>query len=139
MPMFPHPNPLKGAWRGSRRGYTAFLALLEQQVFPAVVTYATHPLVILLTILLLAPLILDSQNTALALTLGNYTNVVSAAVSSIVLATSLKLHVENKRLHAQHHDDLQALHAKVDALTPPVAPPPKPVTRRKVAPKKANE
>jgi hypothetical protein len=51
---------------------------------------------------LLVPLILDASNTALALTLGNYTNVCSAAVSSIVLMQSLKHHRENKQMHAAH-------------------------------------
>ncbi|MDE1904946.1 MAG: hypothetical protein KGH75_00665 [Rhodospirillales bacterium] len=69
--------------------------------------YATHPLVILLTIGLLIPLIVFANVTSLALILGNYTNVVSAAVSSIVLATSLKQHAETKQMHKQHAQALK--------------------------------
>jgi predicted Co/Zn/Cd cation transporter (cation efflux family) len=98
--------------------YARFLALLDGTVFPFVVRYATHPFTILLTILLLIPLILDASNTTLALILGNYTNVVSASVSSIVLATSLKHHHEAKKLHAQTTAEIARLHEKIDATLP---------------------
>jgi outer membrane murein-binding lipoprotein Lpp len=103
-----------------------FYTFLNDRVFPRVVAYATHPLVILLTIFLLVPLIVFASITSLALILGNYTNVVSAAVSSIVLATSLKQHVENTQMHKQHSQDIAALHAdhralhtKIDAMESP--------------------
>ena len=117
------------------RGYTALVTFLDRRVFPLAVAYVTHPIVIMATMGLLIPLIVWATDTTVILFANSYLNVASAAVSSIVLAQSLKLHVENKRLHAQHHDDLRALHAKVDALASPVAPTPKPVTRRKVASK----
>ena len=75
-----------------------FYSWLDQVLFPRVVSYATHPLVIFLTMFLLVPLIVFASITSLALILGNYTNVVSAAVSSIVLATQLKHH---KQTHAR--------------------------------------
>lgn len=96
-----------------------FYTFLEQRVFPQVVAYATHPLTIFATMLLLIPLIVFSGLTALSLVLGNYTNVVSAAVSSIVLATSLKQHTENRARHDAHAQQIAQLHAKVDALTSP--------------------
>ena len=98
-----------------RDAYTRGVGILDARVFPAIVMYATHPYVILCTILLLAPLILDHNDTTLQLLLGNYTNVVSASVSSIVLMQSLKHHAENKRLHAKHAEEIKALHAKIDA------------------------
>lgn len=100
-----------------RSSYTRFLHWLDASLFPKVVAYATHPLVILLTILLLIPLIVFASITSLALILGNYTNVVSAAVSSIVLATSLKQHHDNKQMHEAHAADITALHVKIDNLT----------------------
>ncbi len=95
-----------------------FYAFLDAYIFPKIVDYATHPLVILLTILLIIPLIVFASITWLALILGNYTNVVSAAVSSIVLATSLKHHHENKQLHHEHRNQIQELHNKIDQLHP---------------------
>lgn len=115
-----------------RAALTTASVFLETRVFPGVVTYATHPFVIAATTLLLIPLILDASNTSLVLVLGNYTNVVSASVSSIVLATSLHHHRENKQLQAQHAAtlaamqaqhaaDLAAVHARLDGAPPPVA------------------
>jgi hypothetical protein len=91
----------------------AFYAWLDARVFPRVVSYATHPLTILATILLLIPLIALASLTTLSLVLGNYTNVVSAAVSSIVLATSLKHHGEVKALHAEHSRRIAAIEARM--------------------------
>lgn len=97
--------------------YTQALALLTERVFPRVVTYATHPLTITGTILLLVPLILDASNTSLALVLGNYTNVVSASVSSIVLLQSVGHIAHTKAMHQEHREEIAKLHQKIDALT----------------------
>lgn len=88
---------------------TRFYTWLDTAIFPRIVAYATHPLVILLTICLIVPLVVFSSVTALALVLGNYTNVVSAAVSSIVLMQALKHHHEAKQMHRQTHTLLQHL------------------------------
>lgn len=104
----------QSAYRGSTR-------LLSERVFPVIVSYATHPYVIAGTILLLIPLIVFASVTSLALILGNYTNVVSASVSSIVLLQGMKHHVENKRLHAQHAAQIAELHATVRALQGPAS------------------
>ena len=104
------------ALQSGRTALSGAYRWLDGTFFRWVVAYATHPLVILATMLLLVPLIFDAANTALALTLGNYTNVVSASVSSIVLMQSLKHHRENKRLHAQHADEIAALRAEVRAV-----------------------
>lgn len=97
--------------------YQRFITWLNTTLFPRIVAYATHPIVILCTMLLLVPLIVFASVTWLALILGNYTNVVSAAVSSIVLATSMQHHHEQRK-------HIQALHAKIDAMTAQSAPPP---------------
>ena len=87
-----------------------FYAWLDKEIFPKVVGFVTQPLTILATMGLLIPLVVLLSNS--------YLNVCSAAVSSIVLATSLKHQHENKQLHARHAADVTALHAKIDALTP---------------------
>lgn len=110
-------HPLRAAFRGARGRLTerrqAFYAVLESRVFPGVVSYATHPVTILLTILLLIPLIALASVTAISLTLGNYTNVVSAAVSSIVLAKQLQHHAEVKALHAEHSARISAIEQRM--------------------------
>ena len=109
--------------------YAGFVEWLDRRFFAWTVKYATHPLVIFATMLLLIPLIVFASITSLALILGNYTNVCSAAVSSIVLMQSMKHHRENKALHAEnaqlhtlHAETIAALHVKVDALTTAATP-----------------
>lgn len=96
--------------------YQRVLSWLEKVFFPAVVLYATHPIVITITIGLLFPLIVFANATALVLVLGNYTNVTSAAVSSIVLAQQIHHHREIKKIHESHAEEIAKLHTKVDAL-----------------------
>ncbi len=96
--------------------YRIFLDWLSQTFFPATVQYATHPMIIFLTILLIIPLIVFANVTSVALVLGNYTNVTSAAVASIILYQQLSHHQEVKHLHKTHADELQKLHAKIDQL-----------------------
>ena len=99
-----------------RAMYRIFLTWLSQIFFPAIVAYATHPIVIFLTIVLIIPLIVFANVTSVALVLGNYTNVTSAAVASIILYQQLSHHQEVKHLHKTHADELQKLHAKIDQL-----------------------
>jgi hypothetical protein len=61
---------------------------LDKYVLPWPVRYLTFRLVILLTIFLLVPLILFANNTVLVLMANSYLNVMSVAVSSIVLLYS---------------------------------------------------
>ena len=97
-----------------KRYAQAVEAWLDDVAFPRVVAYATHPFTITATMLLLIPLILFASVTALALILGNYTNVVSAAVSSIVLLQSMRHREETKHLHRK----IDRLHEKFDAQAP---------------------
>ena len=96
--------------------YGVLSRFLDERLFPLVVRYATTPLVILATMLLLAPLIVFANATAFVLLGNTYLNVCSAAVSSIVLMQSLKHHREVKRMHAQHADEIAALRAEVHAV-----------------------
>lgn len=105
------------AARTASAAYSKTLSVLQESVFPRVVTYATHPLTITCTILLLVPLILDASNTSLALVLGNYTNVVSASVSSIVLLQSVHHIAHTRAMHQEHREEIAKLHQKIDALT----------------------
>lgn len=91
--------------------------LLDQRVFPAVVRYATHRATIFGTMLLLIPLIVFGSVTALALVLGNYTNVVSATVASIVLAQQLAHRHENTQRHDEHAARLTRIEAHLRAAT----------------------
>lgn len=100
-----------------RLKYHSFVAWLEHQFFPVVIAYATHPLTIFLTILLLIPLLLFGNFTGLELILGNYTNVTSAAVASIVLLQTARHHRANQKLHADHAEEIRKLHVKIDSLT----------------------
>lgn len=112
------------------------MELLAERVFPRVVAYATHPYTISGTILLLVPLIVFNGITALALVLGNYTNVVSAAVSSIVLYQGMKHHQELRHMHEQHARDMADLRAHIvgaDKKVPEPEPPTQPPVRRKRA------
>jgi hypothetical protein len=60
-------------------------AFLDQYVLPWPVRFLTFRFVILITIALLVPLILFDQNTVFVLLTNSYLNVMSVAVSSIVL------------------------------------------------------
>lgn len=92
--------------------YRASLAFLEQRIFPGVIWLGIHPYFITLLILLLVPLELDASNTALALALGNLTNVCSAAISCVVLLRAERQTVQRMDQHAalqQRHDEHAAL------------------------------
>jgi hypothetical protein len=61
---------------------------LDKYILPWPVRYLTFRVVILLTIFLLVPLVLFASNTVLVLMANSYLNVMSVAVSSIVLLYS---------------------------------------------------
>jgi hypothetical protein len=76
----------------SKSGFTNIIKatneFLDRYVLPWPVRYLTFRLVILMTIGLLIPLILFANNTVLVLMANSYLNVMSVAVSSIVLLYS---------------------------------------------------
>lgn len=75
---------------------------LDQHVLPWPVRLLTHRFVILATIALLIPLLLFADNTLVVLGINSYVNVMSAAVSSIVL-----LYATIASTHLKHIADFQ--------------------------------
>jgi hypothetical protein len=71
---------------------------LDKYILPWPVRYLTFRLVILLTIFLLVPLILFADNTVLVLMTNSYLNVMSVAVSSIVLLYSTITEAHQKQI-----------------------------------------
>ncbi len=67
------------------RAFDRINAFLDKYVLPWPVRFLTFRLTILVTIALLIPLILFANNTELVLATNSYLNVMSVAVSSIVL------------------------------------------------------
>ncbi len=93
---------------------------LTKYVFPRVVAYATPPFHI--TALLILGLLLESfaNWTAFSLAGWNYTNVVSAAVSCIVLLQTTRLqqsHTAHTQSLADHREEIRKLVAQIDLLT----------------------
>jgi hypothetical protein len=86
------------------------------RVFPAIIAYATHRLVVVATMLLLIPLVIFATLTAFVLVGNTYLNVCSAAVSSIVLMQSLAHRHESAARHAELQQRLDLHEAKLDAL-----------------------
>jgi len=81
--------------------YTAFKSInefLDKYILPWPVRYLTFRLVILLTIFLLVPLILFASNSVLVLMANSYLNVMSVAVSSIVLLYSTNSDANQKQI-----------------------------------------
>lgn len=102
---------------------------LDTRLFPAIVGYATGRWHIL-ALLFLGVALMVWHDAIFELIGGNYTNIVSALVSCIVLLQTVAHRHETKRLHQQHNDDMSALHAKLDALaTPPTPPTPTPAPK----------
>lgn len=71
---------------------------LDKYILPWPVRFLTFRLVILLTIFLLIPLILFAKNTVLVLMTYSYLNVMSVAVSSIVLLYSTISEAHQKQI-----------------------------------------
>jgi hypothetical protein len=71
---------------------------LDRYILPWPVRYLTFRLVILLTIGLLVPLIMFSNQTVLVLMVNSYLNVMSVAVSSIVLLYSTISEAHQKQI-----------------------------------------
>jgi hypothetical protein len=81
-----------------------FFQWLDEDIFPWVVAYFSHPLVILITLLLFIPMIVFSGNTNLILLLNSYMNVGSFGTSQIVLR-QVKLTEANQEKRAQETHD----------------------------------
>lgn len=75
-----------------------FNAFLDRYILPWPVRYLTFRLVILMTILLLIPLIVFSNQAVMVLLINSYLNVMSVAVSSIVLLYSTITEVHQKQI-----------------------------------------
>lgn len=71
---------------------------LDRYVLPWPVRYLTFRFVILATILMLVPLIMFADNTVMVLALNSYLNVMSVAVSSIVLLYATISEVRQKQI-----------------------------------------
>lgn len=96
--------------------------LLKTRVFPHVVTFATHPLHIAFLLFILGPaLLVGAQVIAFEQAGGNYTNVISAGVSCIVLLLSsegaqmlAQAQTENRALRDEnaslHQENLKLMH-----------------------------
>ena len=73
-------------------------AYLDRYVLPWPVRFLTHRFVILATMALLIPLIVYAGNTILVLGINSYLNVMSVAVSSIVLMYSMLAELRDKQI-----------------------------------------
>ncbi len=91
------------SWLDSANGF------LDQYVLPWPVRFLTFRFIILLTIALLIPLIVFANHTVLVLLVNSYLNVMSVAVSSIVL-----LYATIGEARQKHIADLQEKRAQED-------------------------
>lgn len=102
---------------------------LDTTAFPAIVRYATsRPHIVAL--LALGCVLMLWHDPLVELVGGNYTNIVSALVSCIVLLQQVSHHREVKRLHVEHSQQIAALHETVKALRPPPSTPTRKTTPR---------
>lgn len=100
------------------QGYDVSRRWLENAVFPIIIRFSTHAYFITFLMLLLLPLELDASNTALALALGNLTNVVSASVAAIVLAQQQRQSLAQQDQHDAHMEQLRVIHAHLRGEAP---------------------
>jgi len=89
---------------------------LDKYILPWPVRYLTFRLVILLTIFLLVPLILFASNTVLVLAANSYLNVMSVAVSSIVLLYSTISEANQKQIAKLQEKRASEDHAHVTEM-----------------------
>jgi hypothetical protein len=91
-------------------------SFLDKYILPWPVRYLTFRLVILLTIGLLIPLILFSSQTVLVLMVNSYLNVMSVAVSSIVLLYSTISEAHQKQIARMQEERAREDHQHVTAM-----------------------
>ncbi len=93
-----------------------FNAFLDRYVLPWPVWFLTHRFVILATIALLVPLIIFAQNTVVVLSINSYLNVMSVAVSSIVLLYAMAAEVRQKKIAELQEQRAQEDHEHVTEM-----------------------
>ena len=89
---------------------------LDKYILPWPVRFLTFRLVILLTIFLLVPLVLFAKNTVLVLMTNSYLNVMSVAVSSIVLLYSTITEAHQKQIAKLQEKRAREDHAHVTEM-----------------------
>ena len=96
-----------------RKMFQRFNDFLDKYVFPWPIRFLTFRPVILLTIALLIPLIVYADNTVLVLGINSYMNVMSVAVSSIVLLYATIAEVRQKQIAELQEQRAQEDHAHI--------------------------
>jgi hypothetical protein len=91
-------------------------AFLDKYVLPWPVRFLTFRFVILATIAMLIPLIVYADNTVMVLGLNSYLNVMSVAVSSIVLLYATVAEVRQQKLADMQEQRAQEDHAHVTEM-----------------------
>lgn len=94
----------------------AFNTFLDRYILPWPVRYLTFRLVILVTIGLLIPLVVFSNQTVLVLMVNSYLNVMSVAVSSIVLLYSTISEAHQKQIAQLQEERAREDHMHVTAM-----------------------
>jgi hypothetical protein len=89
---------------------------LDRYILPWPVRYLTFRFVILATIALLIPLILFANHTVMVLLLNSYLNVMSVAVSSIVLLYATVAEVRQKQIAELQEQRAQEDHTHVTEM-----------------------
>ena len=89
---------------------------LDRHILPWPVRYLTFRFVILATIALLIPLILFANNTVMVLLLNSYLNVMSVAVSSIVLLYATISEIRQKQIAELQEKRAQEDHTHVTEM-----------------------
>jgi hypothetical protein len=100
----------------SLNSMNAINEFLDRHVLPWPVRYLTFRFVILATIALLIPLIVFSNNTTLVLLVNSYLNVMSVAVSSIVLLYATISEVRQKQIAELQEKRAQEDHIHVTEM-----------------------
>ncbi len=89
---------------------------LDRYILPWPVRFLTFRLVIIATIALLVPLILFADNTIMVLGLNSYLNVMSVAVSSIVLLYATISEVQQRKIAELQEERAQEDHQHVTEM-----------------------
>ncbi|MFC0438757.1 hypothetical protein [Kutzneria buriramensis] len=95
------------------------LKRLQNRLFEAIVAFDISPLHIYGLIVLGVCLLTFTQNTSFELVGGNYTNLISALVSTLVLREARAQHRDLTRRHRWLSQDVQALHDHLGITTDP--------------------
>ena len=96
--------------------FDSFNTFLDRYVLPWPVRYLTFRLVILVTIALLIPLVIFSNQTVMVLMINSYLNVMSVAVSSIVLLYSTISEAHQKQIAQLQEERAREDHVHVTEM-----------------------